>query len=75
MLGGAAVADGMCLFHAVLSYCGEVIITVVSDRDALADPAPYTDCIRASFAEMLSATTTSTPRRTSKKRRATATQP
>jgi diacylglycerol O-acyltransferase / wax synthase len=56
MFGGAAVADGMGIFHGVISYCGEVIVTITSDRDMLPDPADYAACLRASYEEMSAAT-------------------
>ncbi|MET0372686.1 MAG: wax ester/triacylglycerol synthase family O-acyltransferase [Rhizorhabdus sp.] len=43
------------LFHTVLSYCGEVTLTVVADRDKLPDPDVYSRCIAESFAELAAA--------------------
>lgn len=56
MISGAAVADGMGLFNGVLSYCGEVVITAVSDREMMPDPAEYAECLGASFDELKRAT-------------------
>jgi WS/DGAT/MGAT family acyltransferase len=55
--GGAAVVDGMGLLHGIGSYCGQLMISVVSDRTMMPDPAHYAECLDASFAEMLEATT------------------
>ena len=56
MFGGAAVVDGMGLLHGVGSYCGELMISVVSDRELLPDPSVYAECIDRSFAELSAAT-------------------
>ena len=54
--GGAGVADGMGLLHGVSSYTGQLIISVVSDRELLPDPGHYADLLEASFAELAEAT-------------------
>jgi WS/DGAT/MGAT family acyltransferase len=56
MFGGAAVADGMGLLHGVTSYCDELVISVVSDRQMMPDPATYADCLERSFEELRTAT-------------------
>jgi WS/DGAT/MGAT family acyltransferase len=56
MFGGAAVVDGMGLLHGVGSYCGELMISVVSDRDLMPDPGTYAECIDKSFAALSAAT-------------------
>ncbi len=62
--GGAGVADGMGLLHGISSYTGQLIISVVSDREMLPDPGHYADLLEASFAELAAATgATVTPRR------------
>jgi hypothetical protein len=38
MFGGAQVVDGLGLLHGVSSYCGEVIVSVVSCREIMPDP-------------------------------------
>ena len=43
--GGAAVVDGMGLLQGVTSYCGEVVLSVVSDRQIMPDPATDADCL------------------------------
>ena len=53
--GGAAVVDGMALLHGVTSYCGEVVVSVVSDRDILPDPAAYAECLDQSFEDLSAA--------------------
>jgi len=56
MVGGAGLGDGMGLFNGVLSYCGEVVITAVSDRDMMPDPAEYAHCLDVSFDDLRQAT-------------------
>jgi WS/DGAT/MGAT family acyltransferase len=50
--GGAAVVDGMGLLQGVSSYCGEVMLSVVSDRDIMPDPATYAECLDKSYAAL-----------------------
>jgi hypothetical protein len=54
--GGAGVADGMGLLHGVSSYVGQLILSVVSDREMLPDPGHYADLLEASFTELAVAT-------------------
>ncbi len=44
--------EGMGIFHAIQSYCGQLTLTVVADRDKLPDPAFYGECIDKAFAEL-----------------------
>ena len=53
--GGAGVADGMGLLHGISSYCGQLIVSVVSCRDMMPDPGHYADCLAASFTEFAEA--------------------
>lgn len=46
------VLDGLGLFHAVNSYCGNIAFTVLADRKMLPDPAFYEQCLRESYAEL-----------------------
>jgi WS/DGAT/MGAT family acyltransferase len=57
IFGGAAVVDGMGLLHGVTSYCDELIVSVVSDRELMPDPGEYAACLDRSFDELLAATT------------------
>lgn len=50
--GGAAVVDGVGLLHGVSSYCGEMLVSVVSDRSFMPDPGTYADCLDSAFAEL-----------------------
>jgi diacylglycerol O-acyltransferase / wax synthase len=50
--GGAAVADGLGLLHGVSSYCGEMLLSAVSDREMMPDPGAYADCLDAAFADL-----------------------
>ena len=54
--GGAGLADGMGLLHGVSSYVGQLILSVVSDRDMMPDPGHYADLLEASFAALTDAT-------------------
>jgi WS/DGAT/MGAT family acyltransferase len=55
--GGAGLADGMGLLHGVSSYVGQLILSVVSDRDMMPDPGHYADLLDASFVALADATT------------------
>jgi WS/DGAT/MGAT family acyltransferase len=66
--GGAGVADGMGLLHGVSSYVGQLILSVVSDRDMLPDPGHYADLLERSFAELTEATGASTPKKAATKK-------
>ena len=74
--GGAGVADGMGLLHGISSYVGQLIVSVVSDREMLPDPGHYGDLLERSFTELAAATGV-TPRAaaTSTPRKATTTRP
>ncbi len=74
--GGAAVVDGMGLLHGVTSYCGELAISIVSDRDMLPDPGFYADCLEQSYADLVAATIRpqATARRMSRPRTSSATR-
>jgi hypothetical protein len=54
--GGAGLADGMGLLHGVSSYVGQLILSVVSDRDMMPDPGHYADLLEQSFSELTKAT-------------------
>jgi|SoiMethySBSTD1v2_1073268.scaffolds.fasta_scaffold162803_2 diacylglycerol O-acyltransferase len=54
--GGAGLGDGMGLSHGVSSYVGQLILSVVSDRDMMPDPGHYADLLEASFAGLADAT-------------------
>ncbi len=53
--GAGPIGDGMGLFHAISSYCGELSVSFISCRDIMPDPAFYMQCIKSSFDEMLAA--------------------
>jgi diacylglycerol O-acyltransferase / wax synthase len=44
--------EGMGIFHAVQSYCGQLALTVVADRDKLPDPTFYGECMDRAFEEL-----------------------
>src|SRR5439155_270280 len=54
--GGAGLGDGMGLLHGVSSYVGQLILSVVSDRDMMPDPGHYADLLDQSFAALADAT-------------------
>ena len=54
--GGAGVVDGMGLLHGISSYAGQLIVSVVADREMLPDPGHYADLLEQSFAELAAAT-------------------
>jgi WS/DGAT/MGAT family acyltransferase len=70
--GGAGITDGMGLLHGVSSYVGQLIVSVVSDREMMPDPAHYADLLEASFAELAAATGVAAPSRESSPRRGAA---
>ena len=47
--GLGPVVDGVGLFHAATSYCGEMAITYTSDRKMMPDPGFYAECLYASY--------------------------
>lgn len=59
MMGLLCLTDGLGLGHVVQSYCDEATIAFTADRELLPDPDFYVKCIEDSFAELLSAATTS----------------
>jgi WS/DGAT/MGAT family acyltransferase len=54
--GFGMVHNGMGLMHGVMSYCGDMMLCITSDRDMMPDPAFYTDCLKQSFQELSTAT-------------------
>jgi diacylglycerol O-acyltransferase / wax synthase len=78
--GGAGVADGMGLLHGVSSYVGQLILSVVSDREMLPDPGHYADLLETSFTDLAEATgvtakTTSRKATTARPRKAATARP
>ena len=53
--GTGPVLDGLGLFHAIGSYCGQFVISATSCRDMMPDPAFYRECLQASFDELKAA--------------------
>ena len=49
------VGDGLGLFHAIGSYCGQFMISATSCRVMMPDPAFYRQCLQDSFDELLAA--------------------
>jgi len=65
--GLGPVLDGLGLFHAVTSYCGEIVVNFTACRKMIPDPDFYTDCLQASYEEMVGAKKKKdTPKRTAK---------
>ena len=69
--GMGPVTDGMGIMHPVLSYNGEIAISVTACREMLPDPAFYAECIQASFDELSEATAPPRPRASRARRRST----
>jgi len=65
--GMGPVTDGMGIMHPVLSYNGEIAISVTACREMMPDPAFYAECIQSSFDEL--ATATAPPKRRSAPRK------
>ncbi len=59
-IGLGCPVDGMGIFHAIGSYCGNMTIAVTACRDALPDPEFYAACLDEAFGE-LKATTVKRP--------------
>lgn len=55
MHGLVCLTDGMALGHVVQSYCEQATIAFTACRKALPDPEFYSQCLRASFDEMMAA--------------------
>ena len=60
---------GLGIFHVILSYCGEITVTVLSDRDKLPDPGFYIDCLQQSYDELADASRSGAPPKTGKGKR------
>ncbi len=58
MTGFGPIMDSMGLFHAVISYDGQLSIAINSCREMMPDPAFYADCIHSSFEELRAAAAT-----------------
>ena len=53
--GLGLLTPGVGIFHLVFTYCGQVSITVLADRDMLDDPCAYKQCLQDSFDELKTA--------------------
>lgn len=53
--GLGVLTPGVGLFHLVFTYCGEITITILSDREMMPDPGVYRQCMDDSFAELKAA--------------------
>ncbi len=53
--GTGPVVDGLGLFHAIGSYCGQFMISVTCCRVMMPDPGFYRECLQESFDELLAA--------------------
>ncbi len=58
MTGFGPIMDSMGLFHAVISYDGQLSIAINSCREMMPDPAFYAECIQSSFEELRAAART-----------------
>lgn len=50
--GTGPILDGMGLFHAITSYCGDFAISATSCRQIMPDPDFYRQCLLDSFKEL-----------------------
>lgn len=55
IFGNLCLLDGVALGHVVQSYVDKITVTATACRDAMPDPAFYTECIQASFDQHLQA--------------------
>lgn len=53
--GTGPVGDGLGLFHAIGSYCGQFMISATSCRRMIPDPQFYRQCLQDSFVELRAA--------------------
>src|SRR5690554_3292223 len=53
--GLGVLTAGVGIFHLVFTYCDEITITVLADREIMPDPDFYRKCMDKSFAEMKTA--------------------
>ena len=53
--GTGPILDGMGLFHAITSYCGDFAISATSCRVIMPDPDFYRQCLLDSYAELKAA--------------------
>lgn len=53
--GTGPIVDGMALFHAITSYCGDFAISATSDRAIMPDPEFYRQCLLDSYNELKAA--------------------
>jgi diacylglycerol O-acyltransferase len=53
--GTGPVTDGLGLFHAIGSYCGQFVISATSCREMMPDPDFYRQCLQESFEELRAA--------------------
>jgi WS/DGAT/MGAT family acyltransferase len=54
--GTGPILDGMGLFHAITSYCGDFAISATSCRVIMPDPDFYRQCLMDSYAELKAGT-------------------
>jgi WS/DGAT/MGAT family acyltransferase len=72
LYGLGPLIDGVGLFHTIFSYDGGITVMATSCREIMPDPEVYAACLRHSFAELHTAAlapTTSTPTRSTRRRR------
>jgi len=60
--GMGILAEGQGLFHIVTSYNGNVMLTFLADREIMPDPEFYRACIEQSFADLMKAKPTASPK-------------
>jgi len=70
--GMGPVTDGMGIIHPVFSYNGEIAVSVTACREMMPDPAFYAECLQSSFDELAAATAAPAARKTTARKRPTA---
>lgn len=65
--GTGPVLDGVGLFHAIGSYCGDFVISATACRTMMPDPDFYRRCLRESYKELLAAAAAPEPKKAKKR--------
>lgn len=62
------IYDQIGLSHAIVSYDGKIVISALSDREMMPDPAFYAECIQGSFDELQAAAKKANPSKSKRKK-------
>ena len=69
--GTGPILDGMALFHAITSYCGDFAISATSCRVIMPDPDFYRQCLLDSFNDLKAGTEKLTTKKAKPKKKVT----